>query len=100
MKYLYLGYVAFYGILFIIVQILRVSIVKAIINITDSENPVIKFFNKFLGVILCVACIACLALLVLAGMEMLSEKEFMQKIIEGMKDSYLYVIYINNPIKF
>ncbi|MFA5450243.1 MAG: hypothetical protein WC292_07405 [Clostridia bacterium] len=100
LSYLKLGYVAFYLVLFLLVQIVRVVIVKIISNIAASESPIIVFINKSLGLVISVVFVSAVILLALAGIRALDGTDFGQSIIAQFEDSYLKVIYENNPIKF
>lgn len=100
LKYLKLGYVAFYLILFAVVQIARGIVVKTIAKIGDSNNKAVKIINKILGAALCVAFFSGVVLLAFAGMKFIEDTSFVQSILEKLNGSYLTVIYENNPIAF
>jgi hypothetical protein len=100
LKYLQLGYVAFYVILFAVVQVLRAIAVKTLVNITESNNKVVQIINKILGAALCLAFFGGIVLLAFAGIKLIEDTSFSQGILEKLNGSYLMVIYENNPIAF
>lgn len=100
LKYLKLGYVAFYLILFAAVQIARGIVVKTIAKLDYAKNKAIKIINKILGAALCLTFFCGLLLLAFAGIKMIEGTSFAQGILDKISDSYLMVIYQNNPISF
>ncbi len=100
LKYLKLGYVAFYLLLFAAVQIARGIVVKTIAKIDYAKNKAIKIINKILGAALCLAFFGGLLLLAFGGIKLIESTSFAQGILDKISDSYLMVIYQNNPITF
>lgn len=100
LQYLKLGYVAFYLVLFAIVQIARAILMSIIKSIASKDNGVIKFVDKSLGLIFGAAFFCAVILLLLAGVKMIENSSFGQTIMTYINDSYLKVIYENNPINF
>lgn len=100
LEILHLGHVAFYVIMFLIVQIIRIIVVNTLAKIDYSQNKVIVVINKLLGSVLCLAFVCGIILLALAALNIFENAQFAQNIISKFSDSYLYVIYNNNPINF
>lgn len=100
LSYLKLGHVAFYVILFVVVQIARAIVVNTIAKIDYNQNKVIMYINNFLGGALCLAFFSGIVLLAFAVMSLLDDTSFIQNILNKISNSYLFVIYQNNPISF
>lgn len=100
LKYLYLGYVAFYVVLFFAVQIARKIVVNIVSKLHDSKNGFVIFINRFFGAVLCVSFFAGMVLLAFAGIKFIESTSFAQSILGKISESYLIVIYENNPISF
>lgn len=97
---LQLGYVAFYVIMFLIVQLARIIVVNTIAKIDYSQNRAIVIINKILGSILCLGFVGGIILLVMAALSFFEEMTFVENLLNKFSDSYLYVVYNNNPISF
>lgn len=99
-QYLYIGKVVFYVVLFFVVQIARKIVISIISKIHDSQNSVVVFINRFFGAVLCVSFMAGMVLLAFAGIRFFEETSLAQTVLDKISDSYLIVIYTNNPITF
>lgn len=86
--------IIFYVLLFAIAQTLRIICVNIIENVFESDNIVLHYLNKIFGAIILVAVLIVLILLVLAVIKLLHIDFY------SLKNSFLYNLYLNNPIKF
>lgn len=100
LKYLQPGYVAYYLALFLIVQFTRIIVVNTIAQVDYSQSKVTIAINKVLGGILCLVFVIATTLLVFAVFNLFEDVDFVTNILNKISDSYLYVIYKNNPISF
>lgn len=95
-----IGYAAFYALLFLATQILRLIVVNTKAKIDYSRNKAVIIINKALGGVLCTAFLCGVVLLAFAVLGMAVQAGFGEEIVDKLKGSYLYVIYQNNPINF
>lgn len=95
---LQLGIWVFYILLFFVVQLARILVVKVVVDIFQNDNKVIHFINKFLGAVFAPAAVFMFVLLVLALFKSFETLTVVKNILAELNDSYLLVIYNNNPI--
>lgn len=93
-----LGIWVYYLVLFFIIQILRILVVKIIVDIFENDNKVMHFINKFLGAVFAPAAVFMFVLLALALLKSLEHLSFVQSILTELQDSYLLILYHHNPI--
>ena len=94
-----IGLIAYYLVFFLIVQLLRILVVKVICGIFEADNKVMKAINRVLGLIFVPAVVMALVLLVFAVFKIVDETHFVKDIVAKMDGSFLGVLYANNPIK-
>lgn len=95
---IHFGNVIYYLCFFVVVQIIRVVIVKIICKIDETDRKGLKIASKALGAVyISVFCFS-LCLLVLAGMKVFEDSEFVISTLTKIQDSFLITLYINNPI--
>lgn len=93
-----LGIWVYYVVLFFIIQILRVLVVKVLVDLFEKENAVMKFINKFLGAAFSPAAVCMFLLLVLAVFKVFDNLTFVQNILTKIDGSFIQTVYENNPI--
>lgn len=95
---LYFGTVVYYVCFFIIVQIIRIAIVKTIGKIDDIGNRGVKMVNKVFGAAFLPSFCFALLLLFLAGLKLFESTDFAVNLLAKIDDTFLMTLYINNPI--
>lgn len=87
-------------VLFIVVQILRIIIVKVIKGVAESDNRVISFFNKLLGAIFLLCINVMLALIVFHIIQLIGgdTAESFRTYLTGTLR--LEWVYDNNPLQY
>ncbi len=93
-----LGIWVYYIVLFFIIQILRVLVVKVLVDLFEKDNAVMKFINKFLGAAFSPAAVCMFLLLVLAVFKVFEDLSFVQNILAKIDGSFILKVYQNNPI--
>ncbi len=93
-----LGIWVYYIVLFFIIQILRILVVKVIVDLFEKDNAVMKFINKFLGAAFSPAAVCMFILLILAALKIFENLSFVQNILTKLDGSFLLKVYANNPI--
>lgn len=88
------------AVMFIVVQIVRVIIVKIISGIIEIDNPVFKVINKTLGIALFIALAAMFGLIALQIIYWVGG-ETATKVTEALEGSFFRLdwLYENNPLK-
>lgn len=94
-----IGLIAYYAVFFLIVQVLRILVVKVICGIFEADNAVMKVINRVLGMIFIPAVVLTLVLLVFAVFKIIDETQFVQDVLAKLDGTFLKVLYDNNPIK-
>lgn len=87
-------------ILFIVIQILRIIIVKIIKGIVEINNIVFKIINRVAGVILLAAIVCMIGLLVFHVVDLIggtTEENFRQSLVGVFKLDW---VFDNNPLKY
>ena len=95
---LHLELVVFYVIMFIVVQILRIIIVKFVCKIFSADNKAMKITNAVLGAIFVPAVSFVFLLLALAVMSLLSDIGPVREFLTELDGTFLYKLYEINPI--
>lgn len=87
-------------VMFIVVQILRIIIVKIIAGVMEINNPVFKVINKLLGMALMVAVAFMLGLIVFQIIYWVGG-ESAQQVTDAFENSVLKLdwLYENNPLR-
>jgi hypothetical protein len=87
-------------VIFIVVQILRLIVVKIIVGIFESKNAFMKLLNQLLGLVLFVAVAAMLVLIVFQVIYWIggSTEEWFLGVTNDSKIGLKY-IYENNPLR-
>ena len=93
------GLIAYYLVFFLIIQLLRILVVKVICGIFEADNTVMKVINRVLGLVFVPAVLMALVLLVFAVFKIVDETQFVQDIVAKIDGTFLGVLYANNPIK-
>lgn len=93
-----LGIWVYYLILFFVAQLARVLIVKVVVDIFQADNQVMRSVNKILGATFAPAAVFMFVLLVLALFKSFESLNFVKAILSELEDSYLLILYANNPI--
>lgn len=97
---IHIDIIVYYVALFIIVQILRIIIVRIIASVAEINNIVLIIFNKTLGVILFVGVLTLVTLFVFQIIYAISggvESSFYTSTLSGSKIK-LDWLYANNPL--
>lgn len=91
--------IVYYVVLFIIVQILRIIIVKIISKVFEIKNVFVKFLNKFFGVILFCGVLVVLVMVVFQVIHWIGGS-FEETFISYISESKLRIdwFYANNPL--
>lgn len=93
-----LAVVIFYIVMFIIVQIVRIIVVKFICRIFEADNNVMKVINRVLGVVFVPAVMFMFLLLVFAVLKLFDDTAAIQEMLMKMEGTFLLKLYLNNPI--
>lgn len=93
-----IGTAIYYICFFAAVQIVRILIVKIICKIDSIGNDGRKLVSKALGAVYAAVFCFALFLLILAGLKFFENSDFAIKILAKIQDSFLWTLYINNPI--
>ena len=97
---LHLGTVAYYVILFFVVQILRIIVLRLVRKIFESENTAMKWVNRILGGIFSAGITVMFVLLAFAAIRAFFEGAvFADNFLKAIDGSWLLHLYLNNPIK-
>ena len=94
------GYVVFYVLFFFFVLIIRSIILKIIHSVFQRKSPLANFFNRTLGAVFLTGFAVALVLLFLAMVRTIHETSLAKNIIDGISDTFLLKMYLNNPIRF
>ena len=94
-----IGLIAYYVVFFLIVQLIRILVVKVICGIFEADNKVMKAINRVLGLIFVPAVVLTLVLLVFAAFKIVDETQFVQDVTAKLDGTFLGVLYANNPIR-
>ncbi|MDR0697263.1 MAG: hypothetical protein LBF68_07030 [Christensenellaceae bacterium] len=100
LKYLRPGIIVYYITMFLIVQIFRIFIVKAIRNFMETDRNIMRFLNRILGMVSAVVFSATVVLLFFAVVEVFDSTALGQNIISKIGDGIIRAIYDHNPINF
>lgn len=87
-------------VMFVVVQIVRIIIVKVIAGIMEINNPVFKVINKLLGMVLMVAVAFMVGLIVFQIIYWIGG-ETAQQVSDALKNSVFKLdwLYENNPLR-
>ena len=94
-----IGLIAYYVAFFLIVQLLRILVVKVICGIFEADNKVMKVINRVLGLVFVPAVVMAIVLLVFAVFKIVDETQFVQDVVAKIDGTFLGILYANNPIK-
>ncbi len=97
---IHLETVIYYIILFVVIQILRILIVRLIGSVFSADNAVMRFLNRILGMILMLAAVFLLTLLVFGIFRIFESTDFVQDFIAKTDGTFLGLLYDINPVKF
>lgn len=92
------GVIVFYIVMFIIVQIIRIIVVKFVSGIFEADNKVMKIINKVLGMVFVPAIVCVFVLLVFAVLALFEDTSLIQEMIVKLDGTFLLKLYQNNPI--
>lgn len=93
------GLIAYYVVFFLVVQLIRILIVKFVRQIFEADNKVMNVINKVLGLIFVPAVVLTAVLLFLAVIKIVDETSFAQDLITKIDGSFLGTLYYGNPIR-
>ena len=99
---IHLETIIFYIVFFIVVQIVRIIIVRLVAGLFSASVLPVRIINRVLGMVLMVAAVFLLLLLVFALIHLLAyytNPSIEMKLLEKIHDSFLYDLYLNNPVK-
>lgn len=97
---IHLATVIYYLILFLVVQLLRILVVKLIAGLFSAEAAPVRVVNRVLGAVLMVAAVFLLVLLVFAVMAIFGATGFVTDFTEKLDGTFLGIVYEHNPVKF
>ena len=92
------GLIIYYIVLFLVVQILRIIVVKVICKIFEADNKPMKVINRILGLIFVPAVTLLFVLLLFAVFKAVEDTAFIQSILEKLEGTILLKLYEANPI--
>ena len=93
------GLIAYYVVFFLLVQLLRLLVVKVVCGIFEADNKVMKVVNRVLGLIFVPAVLLTALLLVFAVFKIIDETQFVQDVLAKLDGTFLSALYYGNPIK-
>ena len=93
------GLIAYYVVFFLIVQVLRMLVVKVVCGIFEADNKVMKVINRVLGLVFVPAVLLTALLLVFAVFKIIDETQFVQDVLAKLDGTFLSTLYYANPIK-
>lgn len=92
------GIIVYYIVLFLVVQILRIMVVKVICKIFEADNKPMKVINAVLGLVFVPAVTLLFVLLLFAVVKNFEGTGFVQSIMEKLEGTILLKLYNVNPI--
>lgn len=96
---IHLATIIYYVLLFVIVQLLRLLIVKCISHIFSLDVFPMRIINRALGAVLMVAAVFMLLLLVFAIIAVFGDTESVQGFAQSLNGTFLGTLYEHNPIR-
>lgn len=94
------GVIIFYIVMFVVVQLVRIAVVKFVCEFFGADNSVMKVVNKILGTLFVPAVILCFTLLILAVLKLFDDTTAISSMLEKIDGTILYKLYVSNPIEF
>ena len=92
------GVIIYYIVLFLVVQVLRIIIVKVICKIFESDNKPMKVINAVLGLVFVPAVTLLFVLLLFAVVKNFENTAFIRDIMAKIENTILLKLYNLNPI--
>jgi len=90
--------IIYYVAMFVVVQIIRIIIVKLVCGIFEADNKVMKIINRVLGTVFVPAITFVFLLLVLAVIKLFDGSEATGGLMEKIAGSFIAKLYEINPI--
>jgi len=97
---IHLATIIYFILIGIIFQVSRIIIISIIRGIEKTENKVVMIISKALGATFLSGAAFTILLLVFAAMWLIRDTNFVISIAQWFEDSFLYTLFINNPIRF
>lgn len=97
---IHLATVIYYIVLFLVVQLVRILVVKLIAGLFSADVLPVRIINRILGAALMVAAVLLLLLLAFAIVAIFGETQGVIDFVARLDGTFLGTLYANNPIKF
>ena len=97
---IHLATVIYYVVLFLVVQLLRILVVKLIAGLFSADVLPVRVINRVLGAVLMVAAVLLLLLLAFAIVAIFGETQGVIDFVAKLDGTFLGTLYTNNPIRF
>ena len=92
--------IVFYFVFFLVLQLVRVLVVRLVAGIFSSPAAPVRFINRILGMLLMVGAVFLLVLLVLAIIAVFGNTQGAMDLVAKMDGTFLGTLYEHNPIRF
>ena len=97
---IHLATVIYYIVLFLVVQLVRILVVKLIAGLFSADVLPVRIINRILGAALMVAAVLLLLLHAFAIVAIFGETQGVIDFVARLDGTFLGTLYANNPIKF
>lgn len=97
---IHLATVIYYIVLFLVVQLVRILVVKLIAGLFSADVLPVRIINRILGAALMVAAVLLLLLLAFAIVAIFGETQGVIDFVARLDGTFLGTLYAGNPIRF